>query len=61
VLIATRKNNMEVVKILIKHKAKINVMNNKGLTPLIYHVKKKNLKNVEDLLNLGADPNMTDK
>ena len=52
---------MEVVKILIKHKAKINVMNNKGLTPLIYHVKKKNLKNVEDLLNLGADPNMTDK
>lgn len=58
--IAARASKFSFVEILCKANASVNTINKNGQVPLIYWVQQKNLKNVELLLNLGADPNFND-
>jgi ankyrin repeat protein len=50
-------NLFDIVQLLVTYHAKVNSGNKADETPLIYAIKKKNVKMVEYLLQHGADPN----
>jgi hypothetical protein len=58
---ATRRNNLEIVELLLKSGAKIDKKNNISETALIYAVDDNNYEMVKFLLNNGADANIKNK
>lgn len=59
-LLAIKKGLFEFAKVLGQYHANINTMNNIGENALKHWVVQKNVKNVELLLRMGADPNFKD-
>ncbi len=55
---ATKKENLEMVKLLVNNDAKVNQKLKLGITPLLLGVLQGNLAIVNFLLNKGADPNI---
>ena len=56
-LLAIDKCNLEIVKLLLKHNADPNHLNNDGDTPLYLAVSKGHIEIVKELLNNGAEVN----
>lgn len=58
--LAASKGDIDMVKLLLQHKAPIDAQNRDGLTPLHYacKAKKENVRMVELLLANGADENL---
>ena len=54
-LLAIDRCNLEIVKLLLKHNANPNPLNDKGYTPLYLAVTKGHIKIVKELLNNGAE------
>jgi len=55
ILTATAKNWLETLKVLLKNSFQINIINNKGITPLMYACKNGNYEIVKLLLDNGAN------
>lgn len=57
-MVASGKNNINIVKILIDNGSNLNIVNNKNKTALIYALMNKNFDIAELLINNGADINI---
>ncbi len=57
---AAFKGNMEIIKVLLEHNAKLNVPDNNGTTPLIYATIFNHTEIAELLFAKGSDPNLKD-
>lgn len=58
-LVASKKGNEALVKLLIKSGANVNLANNDGWTPLIYAAHKGHTSVCECLINGGANKSLT--
>lgn len=58
-MIACQKNNLEIVKLLLKHNANVNATNHRKVTPLMVAVKNGNKMLSELLLKNKANPNVS--
>ncbi len=58
--LAAQYEQFEIADYLVKHKAELNTMNDKGISPLKFACLKHRLDLVHLLLDSGADPDLTD-
>ena len=53
--------DMRIALLIISNSTDIDVVNQEGMTPLMYAIQKKHVKLAETLVSMGADPFITDK
>ncbi|WP_147676314.1 ankyrin repeat domain-containing protein [Algibacter pacificus] len=58
---AVVKNNVEIIKVLLNHKADVNLTDANGVSPLMYAIMFKNIQVIKLLIEHGADLKLTDK
>jgi hypothetical protein len=52
------KEYFKLIELLINKGHTLNVVNSKGVSPLMFWVQKRHLENSEKLLQMNADPNL---
>ncbi len=58
---AAWQNNVETATVLIEAGAKVDMPDSKGITPLMWAVKKQNMSMIDYLFENGANPNIVEK
>jgi ankyrin repeat protein/predicted DNA-binding WGR domain protein len=58
---AVRRDNLELIDLLVQHGASLNINNNEDMSPLIIMIKQKNIPGIEHLISIGSEVSFEDR